>query len=130
MMDTYRKIEEKRVFPPTLIEKVYEFKSFLNEYIKEGKDALVGHLYVQYFQFVLLNGVPMMRYKESIRDIAWSEPVEFWNIDDEGQPKFPTRKPYLLGPKENDVYLKKIKEGITSYIKMWKDTIGNENLKL
>ena len=71
-----------------------------------------------------------MRYKESIRDIAWSELVEFWNIDDEGQPKFPTRNPYLLGPKENDVYLKKLKEGITSYIKMWKDTIGNENLKL
>ena len=63
MMDTYRTIEEKRVFPPTLIEKVYEFKIFLNGYIKEGKYALVGHLYVQYFQFLVLNGVPVMRYK-------------------------------------------------------------------
>ena len=36
-------------------------------------------------------------------------------------------KPYFLGPKENDVHLKELKEGITSYIKMWKDTIGNEN---
>ena len=63
MMDTYHTIEEKIVFPPTLIDKVYDFKSFLNGYIKEGKDALVGHLYVQYFQFLVLNGVPMMRYK-------------------------------------------------------------------
>ena len=37
MMDTYRKIEENPVFPPTLIDKVYDFKIFLNGYIKEGK---------------------------------------------------------------------------------------------
>ena len=46
---------------------------------------------------------------------------------DEGQPIFPTGKPSFLRPKDNDVYLKDVKEGITSYIKMWKDTIGNEN---
>jgi hypothetical protein len=63
MMDTYRTIEEKRVFPPKLIDKVYDFKSFLNGYIKEGKNALVGHLNVQYFQFLVLNDVPIMRYK-------------------------------------------------------------------
>ncbi len=37
MMDTYRIIEENRVFPPTLTDKVYDFKNFLNGYIKEGK---------------------------------------------------------------------------------------------
>ena len=47
MMDTYRTIEEKRVFPPKLIDKVYDFKIFLNGYIKEGKNALVGHINVQ-----------------------------------------------------------------------------------
>ena len=67
-----------------------------------------------------------MRYKESIRDIEWSEPVELWNIDDEGQPIFPTGNPSFLRPKDNDVYLKELKKGI-SYIKMWKETIGNEN---
>ena len=46
MMDTYRTIEEKRVFPPKLIDKVYDFKNFLNGYIKEGKNAPVGHLNV------------------------------------------------------------------------------------
>ena len=84
MMDTYCIVEENRVFPPTLIEKAYDFKSFLSGYIKEGKNALVGHLNVQYFQFLILNDVPVLRYKESIRDIEWSEPVELWNIDDEG----------------------------------------------
>ena len=74
MMYTYCTIEEKQVFPPKLIGKVYDFKSFLNGYIKEGKNALVGHLNVQYFQFLVLNDVPVMRYKESIRDIKWSEP--------------------------------------------------------
>ena len=63
MMDTYRTIEEKRVFPPKLIDKVYDFKSFLNGYIKEGKNAPIGHLNVQYFQFLALNDVPVMRYK-------------------------------------------------------------------
>ena len=103
---------------------MYDFKSFLNGFIKEGKDALVGHLYVQYFQFLVLNGVPVMRYKESIRDSAWSKPVELWNVDDEGLSKLPTGKPSFLGPKENDIYLKELKEGITSYIKMWKETIA------
>ena len=106
MMDTYRTIEEKQVFPTKLIDKVYGFKIFLNGYIKEGENALVGHLNVQYFQFLVLNDVPVMRYKESIKDIEWSEPVELWNIDDEGRPILPTGKPYFLRPKGNDVYLK------------------------
>ena len=55
MMDTYHTIEKKQVFPPTLIGKVYEFKIFLNGYIKEGKNALVGHFNVQYLQFLVLN---------------------------------------------------------------------------
>ena len=33
MMDTYRTIEEKQVFPPKLIDKVYDFKIFLTGYI-------------------------------------------------------------------------------------------------
>ena len=125
MMDTYRIIEENRVFPPTLINKVYDFKIFLNGYIKEGKNALVGHLNVQYFQFIILNDFPVIWYKESIRDIEWSEPVELWNIDDEGRTIIPIGKPSFLASKQNDVYLKELKEGITSYIKMWKDTVGN-----
>ena len=76
MMDTYCTIEEKHAFPPVLIDKVYDFKSFLNGYINEGKNALIGHLNVQYFRFLVLNDVPVMRCKESIRDIEWSEPVE------------------------------------------------------
>ena len=76
MMDTYHTIEEKQVFPPTLIDKVYDFKNFLNGYIKEGKNALVGHLNVQYFQFLVLNDVTILRYKKSIKDTEWSEPVE------------------------------------------------------
>ena len=50
-----------------------------------------------------------------------------WNIDDEGQPILSIGKASFLRPKDNDVYLKELKEGITSYIKMWKETIGNEN---
>ena len=63
MVYTYCTIEEKQVFPPNLIDKVYDFKSFLNGYIKEGENALVGHINVQYFQFLVLNDVPVMRYK-------------------------------------------------------------------
>ena len=44
MMDTYCTIEERWVFPPTLIDTVYEFKIFLNGYIEEGKYELVRHL--------------------------------------------------------------------------------------
>lgn len=112
------------MFPPTLIDKVYDFKSFLNGYIKEGKNALVGHLNVQYFQFLVLNDIPVLRYKESIRDIEWSDLVELWNIDDEGRPIIPIGNPSFLASKKNDAYFKELKEGITSYIKMWKDTIG------
>jgi len=37
MPDIYYTIEEKLVFPPRLIDKIYEFKNFFNVYIKEGK---------------------------------------------------------------------------------------------
>jgi len=84
MMDTYRKIEDKRVFPSSLIDKVYDFKICLNVYIKGGKNAIVGHLNVEYFQFLVLNDVPVLRYKESIREVEWSEPINLWNVDDEG----------------------------------------------
>ena len=87
------------MFPPTLIDKGYDFKSLLNGYIKEGKNALVGHLNVQYFQFLVLNDVPVLRYKESIRDIEWSELVELWNIDDEVRPIIPIGKPSVLASK-------------------------------
>ena len=63
MMDTYCIIEENRGFPHTLIDNVYDFKSFLNGYIKERKNTLVGHLNVQYFQFLVLNDIPVQRYK-------------------------------------------------------------------
>ena len=76
MMDRFQTIEGKWVFPPTLIEKVYELIIFLNGYIKEGKYLLSKHINVQYFQFVVLNDVPMMRYNELIRDIEWSKLVE------------------------------------------------------
>ena len=85
---------------------MYDFKSFPNGYIKEGENGVDGCLNVHYFQFLVLNDVPIMRYKESIKDIEWSEPVELWNIDDEGGPIFRTGKPDLLHPKDNDVYLK------------------------
>ena len=50
-----------------------------------------------------------------------------WNIYDEARPILPTGKPSFLRPKDNVVYLKELNEGIISYIKMWKETIGNEN---
>jgi hypothetical protein len=53
--------EGKRVIPPTLIDMVYDFKNFLEGYI-EGKNALVRHLNVQYFQFLVLNDVHVLRY--------------------------------------------------------------------
>ena len=73
----------------------------------------------------MLNDILVLRYKESIRDIEWSELVKLWNIDDEGQPIIPIGNPYFLASKKNDAYFKELKEGIKSYIKMWKDTIGN-----
>ncbi len=62
--------------------------------LRREKNALVGHLNVQYFQFLILIDAPVLRYKESIRDIECSKPIELWNIDDEGQPIIPIGKPY------------------------------------
>lgn len=67
---------------------------------------------------------------ESIRDIEWSKPIELWSRDDEGRPKLPTRKPFFLHPKDNEVYLNELKEGLTSYLRMWKDTIVSEDSQI
>jgi hypothetical protein len=42
---------------------MYDFKRFLNGYIKEGKNAVIGHINVQYLQFIVLNDVPVLSYK-------------------------------------------------------------------
>jgi hypothetical protein len=50
-------------------------KVSLNGYIKEGKNALVRHLNVQYFQFLVLNDVHVLRYKLGsipINTIVWA----------------------------------------------------------
>ena len=77
------------MFPPTLIEKVYDLIIFLNGYIKEEKYLLSKHINVQYFQFVVLNDVPMMRYNELIRDIEWSKLVELWKMMIKADLNFP-----------------------------------------
>lgn len=46
MMDTYCTIKEKRVFPPKLIDKAYDFKTLFKRYTKEWKIAPVRHLNV------------------------------------------------------------------------------------
>lgn len=64
MIDTYYTIEEKRVFPPILIDNVYDLKIFPNGYINEEINALVRHLNVQYYQFLLLNDVLVLMYTD------------------------------------------------------------------
>ena len=58
MMDTYRTIEEKWVFPPSIIDKVYTFKFFLNGCIKEEKNALVEHIISSASKFLFTTMFP------------------------------------------------------------------------
>jgi hypothetical protein len=67
-MENYRMVQHERNFTPYLIEEVYNFKDFVGKHLLDGIQKIVGIKSPQYFKFNMVDGTPVMQYKETIRD--------------------------------------------------------------
>lgn len=113
---------------PHLIEEVPDFKSFIEDSICDGEDALVGHTKAQQFKFYLnAAGVPIMKYKFYCTDSDWlpEEGIKLWKEESEGQSLWPRGQPlpvvHLPMRTVDEIY-----KGLSGFIKYW-ETLCNED---
>ncbi len=64
---------QDRPFISQLIQEIPNFKSWVNGYLNNGPNVLVGHTKMHLFQFFVDKvGCLMMQYKVSLIDVLWS----------------------------------------------------------
>jgi hypothetical protein len=123
LMKSFMDAETQPVIPH-LIEEVPNFKGFIENYIADGDEVLVGHCEGQQFKFYLHeNGWLMMQYKLKCTDNEWlpleNGGIKLWKEDvGTGMPLLPSRvpKPLCPFPKRN---LEEIIKGIGGFVKLW-----------
>ncbi len=107
---------------PFLLTHVPDFKGFIDGYLCDSKDALVGHSKPLQIRFYMQGEVPVMQYKMHPKSVDWlprEGPIELWKRDMEGKPTLPKGSPMLLPMFD---YVKdhlEIENGIKDYLKYW-----------
>ena len=72
---------------------VPDFKSFVQGYLCDGQDTLVGHSKPLQFHFFMQGELPVMQYKVHPKSPEWMPReggIELWKKDAAGRPKLPT----------------------------------------
>jgi len=121
-MKSFMDTEEKPVIPH-LIEEVPDFKKFIDGYLCDGKEELLGHTSAQQFRFFTdTSGCPLMQYKTLCTDAEWlpqdSAGIKLWKVKPTGEPKVPLGDPTLLVPREMR-NIEEIRKGISGFVNMW-----------
>ncbi len=72
LMKTFM-LSQDHPFISQLIQEIHDFKSWVNGYLNDGSDILVGHTKMHLF-WVFVDEVrwPMMQYKIFPTDVLWS----------------------------------------------------------
>jgi hypothetical protein len=83
---------QDRPFIPQLIQEIHDFKSWVNGYLNDGLNVLVGHIEMHLFRFFVdeLKWL-VMQYKVSPSDVLRSfkdgPTIQLWKEDGTGLPK-------------------------------------------
>ena len=107
---------------PFLLTHVPDFKSYIEGFLCDSKDTLVGHSKPLHFRFYMQGDIPLMQYKMHPKSIEWlprEGGIELWKRDSTGKPTLPKGLPTLLPMFE---YIKDHQEvicGIKDYLKYW-----------
>jgi hypothetical protein len=71
LMKSFMKLEKLPVIPH-LVQEVPNFKSFIEEWLLDGDETLIGHTKAHQFKFFLdASGCPVMKYKILCHDEEW-----------------------------------------------------------
>ncbi len=100
LMKTFM-LSQDHPFISQLIQEIHDFKSWVNGYLNDGSDILVGHTKMHLFWvFVDEVGWLMMQYKIFPTDVLWSPKdglaIWLWKEDGTGWPKLQVGVPNLV----------------------------------
>lgn len=130
LMKSFMDAEEKPVIPH-LIEEVPDFKGFLEGYLCDGKETLIGHTKGQQFKFYKdSDGSSKMQYKILCTDRDWlpqeNEGVQLWKVASDGSPILPRGEPLPLIPQRHENY-DEVTKGLSGFLSLW-ESMANEDL--
>ena len=108
---------------PFLMTEVFDFKGFIDGYLCDGQDKLIGHSKPLHFRFFMQDDIPVMQYKMNHTQDHWMPKggaIELWKRDASGKKALlPVGEPMLL---PMGAYIKdsgQMVSGIKDYIKYW-----------
>ena len=104
---------------PYLITQVLDFKSFVQGYLCNGQDTLVGNSKPLQFCFFMQGELPVMQYKAHPKSPDWMPReggIELWKKDAAGRPKLPTGCLNVV-PIADSVTM--VIQGIRRYLDFW-----------
>ena len=108
---------------PFLMTQVPDFKSFVEGYLCDGQDALVGHSKPLQFRFYMQGELLVMHYKMHLQSPDWmprDKPVELWKKYDQGKPNLPVGCPNVVHIADYVRDSPLVIQGIKTYIDFWR----------
>ena len=122
LMEHFQKCESSAP-APILMTQVPDFKSFVQGYLCDGQDSLVGHSKPLQFRFYMQGELPVMQYKIHPKSPDWmprESGIELWKRDDQGKPKLPPSCPNVVPIAEYVRDSPLVIQGIKAYLEFWK----------
>jgi hypothetical protein len=121
LMKSFMEIEAVPTIPH-LIEEVPNFKSFINDGILVGDEALWGHTKAHQFKFYVdCNGCPVLKYKILCHNDDWlprEEGIKLWKEDSSGRSLWPRGDPVALQPRPIR-NVEEVIKGVSGFISYW-----------
>ena len=107
---------------PFFMTQVPDFKSFVQGYMCDGQDTLVGHSKPLQFRFFMQGELPVMQYKIHPKSPDWMPKeggIELWKKDATGKPKLPTGCPNVVPIADYVRDSPLVIQGIKGYLDFW-----------
>ena len=86
LMEHFQKCESSKV-APFFMTQVFDFKAFVQGYLSDGQDRLIGHSKPLQFFFYMQGELPVMYYKVHAKSLDWmpmKSRIKLWKKDDQG----------------------------------------------
>lgn len=117
---------------PYLMQEIPDFKRFIDGYLCDGPETLIGHKKPLQFRFFLRDGIPIMQYMMNPRAKTWlpQDGIELWKRDANGIPMLPTGNPSPLPLSDTIKDQEYICQGIKKYIEWWTEGMNKKHANL
>ena len=118
---------------PHLIQEVPDFKRFIEDWMLDGEETLVGHTKAHQFKFYVdPSGCPVVKYKLFCHDEDWLPKgdgcgIKLWKEDAEGRSLWPRGIPNAMQPHEMR-HLPDVVKGLSGFVDHW-ERLSRESIE-